>query len=757
MMVRIPHLAIAIAALLGLACAERAEIPGESKPGISVEVDETTGRYEVRAAAQGWTFAGEIGGPLAEVAEETGKDGVGTYRQIRFGWNAGTAYSGSIRVYDEHPAVLFGVTCDEACAKPHEFPRFTALPDGLHPLSFRDKTFAPMTYQLEKNGTPWVFFDDQANTAIISPAANFMLAEMRGDGKTEVTSGLRATVAGLPAGFAHHSALVFGAGINVAWDTWGQLMTARAGKQRPANDADIGLRYLGYWTDNGAQYYYNYDQKLGYAGTLLALLEHHREMGIPFRYLQLDSWWYWKTLTSPTGTTGSPKNPALPLGEWNRYGGLLEYKAHPAVFPDGLAAFQKQAGLPLITHNRWIDPKSPYHEQYEISGLAAVDPRFWDDIMAYVADAGAVTYEQDWLNDMYQQSPALGSKPGVGDAFLDNMARAAKDRGMTMQYCMASPRMYLQGVRYDNLTTTRNSLDRFQRKFWDPFLFTSRLSSALGIWPWTDVFRSNELDNLLIATLSAGMVGVGDQMGKESKENLLRSARADGMLVKPDVPLVPADQVYLADAAGRHGPMVAWTYTEHGKLRTAYVFSYARNTSSLYANSDKAAVAASEPKRHGPETSFTPAAFGFSGSVQVYDTRARTAQLVPAGQPFNFALEEYGSAFHMVVPVGRSGIALVGDEGKFVSMGKKRIADLEDAKGKLTVTVIFAAGEESLRLTGYARNAPRARARTGKVGELVHDRKSGRFELQVRPGPEIGKEAAGGDPIRRAVLTLISR
>ena len=48
-----------------------------------------------------------------------------------------------------------------------------------------------------------------------------------------------------------------------------------------------------------------------------------------------------------------------------------------------LAAFQKSIDLPLITHNRWIDPASPYHEHYKISGIAAVDPKWWDHIAAY--------------------------------------------------------------------------------------------------------------------------------------------------------------------------------------------------------------------------------------------------------------------------------------------------------------------------------------------------------------------------------------
>src|SRR5205085_9373220 len=116
-----------------------------------------------------------------------------------------------------------------------------------------------------------------------------------------------------------------------------------------------------------------------------------QKLGVPIRYVQLDSWWYSKTTTSASGKKGGEfKNKNLPRGEWNRYGGLLEYKAHKDLFPDGLAAFQQKLGLPLITHNRWVDRNSFYQERYRISGVAAIDPRFWDDIGDYLKSSGVM-------------------------------------------------------------------------------------------------------------------------------------------------------------------------------------------------------------------------------------------------------------------------------------------------------------------------------------------------------------------------------
>ncbi len=657
-------------------------------PGLVVALESQSGRYTVRDEQARWTFAGRLGGAASEVATKDGRDRLGAFRELSFRWRDRSWFSGSIRAYVDRPVLLFSITSD---APPPDatrvrFPRFTEAPKNLHHFSYANDAFAPASFALEKNGTPWLLYDERAHAAVLSPAANFMVASMWGNGRTEIASGLNKSVAALPVGFTHTTLMAMGRGVNATWDAWGEALTALAGKHRPANDADAGLRYLGYWTDNGAQYYYNYDPRLGYAGTLEALVKRYRAEGIPIRYLQLDSWWYYKSLTEPTGKTGAPKNPALPEGEW----------------------------------------------RYRMSGLAAVDPAWWREIIAYLASADGVTYEQDWLNVIYEHSPELGARLGAGNAFTDGMADAAREKGLTLQYSMALPRHFLQGARYDNLTTIRVSGDRFERSKWDTFLYASRLASALGIWPWSDVFMSAETDNLLLATLSAGMVGVGDPIGAESGENLMRAVRSDGVIIKPDTPLVPIDAMY---TAGSKRPMIAAAHTDHGALRSSYVFSYGRGSSAA-------------------DASFTPAELEVSREAYVYDARNRTAQRLQPSDAFSFALARDGTAYFVVVPVARCGIALLGDAAKFVPDGRKRIAALEDEPDQLTATVTFAPEEQSVGLVGYAPRRPTVTAREGSVGELAFDPVSGRFEVSVSPGPDQRLEPPGNDPVRQAVISL---
>ena len=306
------------------------------------------------------------------------------------------------------------------------------------------------------------------------------------------------------------------------------------GKTRPRHEDEPILARVGYWTDNGGTYYYKYEPSLGYEKTLLAVRDEFLKKGVPLGYMQLDSWFY------PKGRHA----------DWKKFDGIYEYTADKDLFPAGLKSFQEQLGLPLVTHARWIDSKSPYRTRYKMSGNVIVDPAYWSSVASYLHDADVVTYEQDWLDERAWTAFNLHDPAG----FMDEMAHALDQQKITIQYCMPLPRHYLQSTEYGNVTTMRTSHDRFGRNRWDVFLYGARLASALGLRPWADVFMSDELDNLLLATLSAGPVGVGDGIGSVNRENLLHAVRADGVIVRPDVPLAPTDQAFIEAARSESGP-----------------------------------------------------------------------------------------------------------------------------------------------------------------------------------------------------------
>ena len=308
---------------------------------------------------------------------------------------------------------------------------------------------------------------------------------------------------------------------------WGNALTGWSGKARPAQNATTILAKLGYWTDHVYGYYY-YSSEL--PGVLQQVRTHWESLGVPMGYLQLDSWWY-------------PKGPDA---SWtDSSDGIYLYEADTTLFPNGLGAFQTSIGVPLVTHARWIDSSSPYHQEYAMSGNVVTDPAYWNNRMSYLAENGVVTYEQDWLGAQAQPAFNLTDR----GAFLGNMAAACSANKLDIQYCMPLPKDYMQSTLYNAVTNIRTSNDGFDRSEWDDFLYGSHLAASLGLWPWADVTTSAMTPCVVLQVLSAGPVGVGDEIGTENVSNLQRVAMADGTIVKPDTPIVPNNATYLSDAA----------------------------------------------------------------------------------------------------------------------------------------------------------------------------------------------------------------
>jgi hypothetical protein len=162
--------------------------------------------------------------------------------------------------------------------------------------------------------------------------------------------------------------------------------------------------------------------------------------------------------------------------------------------------------------------------------------------------------------------------------------------------------------------------------------------------------------------------------------------------------------------------MIASTYTDFGSgMKALYVFAYARGTNS-------------------PATaSFTPASLGLPGSVYVYNYFTGTGTVVPAGGTFTDSVSS--GSYYIVVPIGQSGIGFLGDAGKFVSWGKKRISQVTDS-GSVRATITFANGETSLTMYGYAPSQPNVAATDGVVGAVTYNSTTGIFSYPVSPSAD---------------------
>ena len=569
--------------------------------GITLAVD-PDGSFSVASREPAFAFGGTVGVPVAGIVLGVGKDGAGEYHKISFNYSTVSGpVASSIRAYYHRPIVIFSTTLLSAAANGPLFPTISKFPQGMYRFAFQ------FTYLYQYGpwsvgpDSPWSFFDASGNTFIVSPASHFPIAATTQSADNFIVAGINSAIPALPAGFTQETMLALGKGINHTWDTWGRAMTDLQGKLRPAADSDISLAALGYWTDSVSKYYYNYVQSMGYEGTLLGVKQDFAKQGIPIGSMQLDSWWY------PKG------NPPL----WSNSGDALDkgqylLRPDPAIIPDGLGGFQKLlGGTPLLVHARWTDPSSPVRQQYQMSGNVPVDPNYWTDLATYLSGNGVMTYEQDWLASLAQPNMNVTDP----EAYLDNMAHAMAVAGITMQYCGQYVGQLMQGSKYNNLTSARVSPDGFNSSHWDPFLYNSRLTSSLGIFPFADNVYSTDIKSLVLETNSAGIVAIADGIGNEVAANLLQMIRPDGIVIKPDAPMVPMDSTFIADAQaelvqGPMPPMVAYSSSNRGGAKISYVFAYSRA-----ADGSSAAIR------------FAPADLGIAGSAYVYNYFSHQGQL----------------------------------------------------------------------------------------------------------------------------------
>ena len=239
--------------------------------GITLSVDRD-GSYRIATQAPSWRFAGTVGHRLMRITVTGGRDSIGSYREISFSYQATAARRSGIRAYIEKPVVVFTTTYLATAPNSEPFPILQVHPQLSYHVSYQDTAFGPYLFNSTNAGdSPCLYFDTQAHTFLLSPAANFQVADTVTNADDSIAAGIALSVTTLPRGFTHRTMLVLGNGINATFQRWGKAMMALAGKRPVPNDFDVTLDRLGYWTDNGAAYYYNYDTAKGYEGTLQAV------------------------------------------------------------------------------------------------------------------------------------------------------------------------------------------------------------------------------------------------------------------------------------------------------------------------------------------------------------------------------------------------------------------------------------------------------------------------------------------------------
>ena len=382
----------------------------------------------------------------------------------------------------------------------------------------------------------------------------------------------------VPAGFSTTLGRFRGTSAREVLNRWGRLVQDEAGTRRPPPDADPVVTHLSYWTDNGAAYWYRTEPGLDMEATLARKVAELAELGTPVRSVELDSWFY-PHETSRSVTSAPPDRDVPPTG-------MLVWEPRPDVLPGGIEQLRDRLGAaPLVLHARHISPRSPYLAEgewwTELSSIPA-DPAFFDRWCADAARWGATCIEQDWLPLFWYGARQLRSRPGRALALLSGLNRAAARHGLSLVLCMALPGDLLATTALDRVVAVRTSDDYRiaddPAYLWVWYLTGNLLADALGLASFKDCFLSaadpgdDRLDGdphaeveALLAVMSAGVVGIGDRIGRTDPALLARLCRPDGTLVKPDRPITLHESRVFS--AGQVNGEICWAETVSGRWR----------------------------------------------------------------------------------------------------------------------------------------------------------------------------------------------
>ncbi len=675
----------------------------------------------------------------AALEVDAGQDGLGTFGRWTLRWEGvALPITTSLRTYPERELFVFRLEAREALsglatgafteprlAFPWLRPAERAeggVPEGTRSFGYQYTEFAfPVSADDRVAGAVFVphrprvvlplgFAAPDGRTLLLAPLDGFHeqviavpeSAEHVADG---VRCGWHGDLDRVPAGWASELALVAAGGPRAALERWGELLRERYGTVRRGRYGDEMMARLSYWTDNGGVYYYRTAPGCDYATTLERAVEDLESRGIPVGAIHLDSWFYPHRHPRAVSEEGAPVVPPS---------GMLSWEPRDDVFPEGLDGLRARlGGRPLSFHSRHFSSLSPYFERHPawVDGEQAhpADPDFFHLLMERAARWGALTYEQDWMVESFLGVRGLREEPGRADAWQRGMDAAASERGLTLLWCMSTPADFMQTVRLREVNAIRTSGD-YQYLYdnalnWVWFLRTNALARALGLWPYKDVFLSHDKTpegfgeplaeaESLLAGLSGGPVGIGDQIGHARPERVWPTCREDGVLIKPDLPLAAVDGCFGEHGYFGSGPLVAETLSRHPAGTWVYVVVMNASHRTKQASPLEVEVRLAELGAVRPQ-----------GPVIALDWRSGDfARLEPDGG-WREALAYQDFSYRVLCPLLPGEATVFGDVSKFATVGDRRVARIRAVDGGLAFEVLGVPGA-GVRVQGYAARRP---------------------------------------------------
>ncbi|CAK0845740.1 unnamed protein product [Prorocentrum cordatum] len=583
-------------------------------------------------------------------------------------------------------------------------------------------------------GGPTVFFnssDPELRTVVVASALDNFKATSAGPGRT--WNGTRAwvpgtpgTIVSLPKGWTQTFLLHLGAsrGITAAIGEWGELLQA---VHRTRKLQDVTLDKIGYQTDNGAYYVFC---RGNCSDFLLKKTSELTKLGVPMGYLSFQGSGA-SSLSKSTGADRFEGGAPWCVNTWGVDGGL------GGQYPLPLPSFHKALGLPLQLYAPYFCPSSEYFNAtsqwtsvksdasvcpgYDFQDVAPHQSRaFYDWFFAKGLTVGMVSFEPDFMNQNYNCVPAFTRSATNATIWQHGMADAALAKNLSIQWCYAAPTDVLASLKMPAVTNFRVSTDFCYGNSWDvgvSSLLVWAVAAAPSkdtLWtsdngrfqvagcPWTPDHENPGTElHVVLALMTTGPVGISDGIGFTNARLIMRTMRADGMLLKPSKPATSVDSSLARSPRSPPG-VVYSTFSGSSKqeVMAHYFVSFMMKTNWTIAADDFY-----PPLRAG--TTYVYRRFrdgarctnGTAGALCV-------ATLLGSGDVSKLALPipksdwsnttggtNYAPIVITVFPVCASGWALLGDLTKYVAVSTVRFQNVVCTAKGISAVVLGLPGE----------------------------------------------------------------
>ncbi len=400
-----------------------------------------------------------------------------------------------------------------------------------------------------------------------------------------LAAGVQGYVTHFPPGFASTFFLsAASSGLNDAVYRYGAALRAVARLERMVREVDPMRNLVSYWSDNGAMYFDGYWPRF-FSRTNTAqdvferLKADHKALGLTIGTYQVDPWW-------AGGACGSDGPPPPECAQPLAWPWQANWSAAPGFFPDGMAALgigftlysnlYATGSLNLMTQFDWVDSSACTRMNMSTCGQGTpgwsrVLPSQSYDFHSYLMDAGVGGlamngFEVDFSDWMLLSFTDFSTDVRAIDEYFGGLNAASADHGMPTQLCMTLPAMTLNSVLWPYVTNARLQSDGYATTSGRYDIFqSSLLYGAVELAPFLDNVWTTScqpaLDNpfgnstceedveglIIIATLGAGPVGLGDHVGFTNATLVNMTTRADGVLLQPSLPATNLE-FWFADA-----------------------------------------------------------------------------------------------------------------------------------------------------------------------------------------------------------------